>query len=599
LTYQGFHSDSTSISHLQVSICFVIDTTGKYTIILLHVSVILYFFLISFLSLLTYQGCHSDSTSKSHLQVSICFVIDTTGSMESHIDGVKSQITEIVKELQEKGCQVMGVAFVGYKDWCDGEEHCEVLPFSTPEVFQTYVATVKASGGGDIPEDVLGGLERAARLDWPKLSGSRLIFHIGDAPPHGRRFYDGAGDSLPNGHPKDIKPEDLFSIMESKQIKYYFGEMNNSCDQMKTVFGAILGSDPTALCYNVANVASIAGSVTASALRVVSESAMVRGAKVAPPRRYRLVRERPNIKTLPEVPAFSLSFEMPESASFFKSNKPMALVRKPTSIRIAPHPFASGACRLAYHGSSVFRSKGSQALSSENDVVFKEFITLPLDPKLDVARYFSDQETQVVASKMAFDFSEAVAERAVPSPFKIKYLKATMVKFQDAASGQERYMSMEKLFHGEVEMVKYTNNLKFVSAGQGSDPQWARKIEFLLAFSHFTWEHSEHYLIVTDLQGIASKSAADDREILLTDPAVHCPSVCRFGATNLREAGVNSFLTSHVCNSVCKALGLPKPVPVSVRRSTVASNVSKFANLTASETLSGAGGSSTPACSQS
>ena len=52
--------------------------------------------------------------------VSLCFVLDTTGSMAPYISGVKEQIVEIVRQVQVSGCRILGLAFVGYKDWCDG-----------------------------------------------------------------------------------------------------------------------------------------------------------------------------------------------------------------------------------------------------------------------------------------------------------------------------------------------------------------------------------------------------------------------------------------------------------------------------------------------
>ena len=52
--------------------------------------------------------------------VSLCFVLDTTGSMAPYIYGVKDQIVEIVGRIQVSGCRISGLAFVGYKDWCDG-----------------------------------------------------------------------------------------------------------------------------------------------------------------------------------------------------------------------------------------------------------------------------------------------------------------------------------------------------------------------------------------------------------------------------------------------------------------------------------------------
>lgn len=53
-------------------------------------------------------------------KVSLCFLLDTTGSMAPYIGGVKDQIVQIVTEVQASCCAIAGLAFVGYKDWCDG-----------------------------------------------------------------------------------------------------------------------------------------------------------------------------------------------------------------------------------------------------------------------------------------------------------------------------------------------------------------------------------------------------------------------------------------------------------------------------------------------
>lgn len=53
--------------------------------------------------------------------VSICFVVDTTGSMSPHINAVRRQIEQIVESVLRTGCTIGGLAFVGYKDWCDGK----------------------------------------------------------------------------------------------------------------------------------------------------------------------------------------------------------------------------------------------------------------------------------------------------------------------------------------------------------------------------------------------------------------------------------------------------------------------------------------------
>ena len=53
-------------------------------------------------------------------RVSICFLLDTTGSMGPYIAGVRSQVAQIVRQVEDSSCKITGLAFVGYKDWCDG-----------------------------------------------------------------------------------------------------------------------------------------------------------------------------------------------------------------------------------------------------------------------------------------------------------------------------------------------------------------------------------------------------------------------------------------------------------------------------------------------
>ena len=46
-------------------------------------------------------------------KVTICFLLDTTGSMANYISGVKEQIVEIVQRVETSGCAIEGLAFVG------------------------------------------------------------------------------------------------------------------------------------------------------------------------------------------------------------------------------------------------------------------------------------------------------------------------------------------------------------------------------------------------------------------------------------------------------------------------------------------------------
>ena len=60
------------------------------------------------------------------------------------------------------------------------------------------VARQVATGGGDGPEDVCGGLREALALEW--TAQKRHLFLVADAPCHGERYHD-AKDSYPAGDP--------------------------------------------------------------------------------------------------------------------------------------------------------------------------------------------------------------------------------------------------------------------------------------------------------------------------------------------------------------------------------------------------------------
>lgn len=64
-------------------------------------------------------------------------------------------------------------------------------------------------------------------------------------------------------------------------------------------------------------------------------------------------------------------------------------------------------------------------------------------------------------------------------------------------------------------------------------------------------------LMVVDLQGMIINGATSAaRTIELTDPAIHCTELLRYGRTNLSEKGMAGFFSRHQCTQVCKKMGL-------------------------------------------
>lgn len=108
----------------------------------------------------------------------IAFVVDTTGSMSDDIAAVQASISTLLSSLNSNSADYR-VALVGYND----PSVTLVSDFTTDSsAFTSAVNSLGASGGGDFPEHVLGGIARAISLDW-RIDATRTIIVMGDAPP--------------------------------------------------------------------------------------------------------------------------------------------------------------------------------------------------------------------------------------------------------------------------------------------------------------------------------------------------------------------------------------------------------------------------------
>ena len=87
------------------------------------------------------------------------------------------------------------LAFVGYRDINDDTApqdpwRFKVVPFTVDaDAMHAALADVRTGGLGlDVPEDVEGGLQKAADLEWKYET--RLVVHYADAPGHGLAMHD-------------------------------------------------------------------------------------------------------------------------------------------------------------------------------------------------------------------------------------------------------------------------------------------------------------------------------------------------------------------------------------------------------------------------
>jgi hypothetical protein len=122
---------------------------------------------------------------QSGLDMMLC--IDSTGSMQPTIDALGAALGEMV-DILDGISPKLRLGIVHYKDYGElGKPGAKVVqPFSKNiRAARKSLAELRAFGGGDLPEAVLGGMALALdpKLNWQK-DANKLVVLIGDAPPH-------------------------------------------------------------------------------------------------------------------------------------------------------------------------------------------------------------------------------------------------------------------------------------------------------------------------------------------------------------------------------------------------------------------------------
>ncbi|CAK7271775.1 hypothetical protein SEPCBS119000_004776 [Sporothrix epigloea] len=188
---------------------------------------------------------------KASCSTDLLFLIDSTGSMSLYIEAAKKEIKNIVRDINQAFFNEadVRVAVVAYRDHED-EKRIEFLDFTTDtgQVFR-FLDRLIAMGGGDVAEDVLGGLHQALMASWKHQT--RCIMHIADAPAHGRDLHDMEryADHYyePRSEPHGIWYDRLIKEMVAKQVNYIFFRVFHNTDRMLFKFMQIYG-ESTANC---------------------------------------------------------------------------------------------------------------------------------------------------------------------------------------------------------------------------------------------------------------------------------------------------------------------------------------------------------------
>jgi hypothetical protein len=118
------------------------------------------------------------------------FAIDVTGSMEDELRYINREIGDIVARIRRASPEtVIRVGATFYRDRTDAHVVQQIAFTSDVGGFARAMQGVRASGGGDYPEDMNAGLEHAvARMGWSQGNAARVLVLVADAPP--KRYAD-------------------------------------------------------------------------------------------------------------------------------------------------------------------------------------------------------------------------------------------------------------------------------------------------------------------------------------------------------------------------------------------------------------------------
>jgi hypothetical protein len=477
------------------------------------------------------------SNIKRSMEVDLCFVLDCTGSMKPHIAAAKDCILQVSNYVKYTNPSIkLRVGFCGYRDHYNGSDRLQIFDFTNQyDRFTQYMQDVSPISNDDLTEDVLGGLNAAiTQMNWQ--NNTRVLLHIGDYPPHGRRFSD-LGDKYPDGDPYGLTAESVLEKMQSKNILYFFGKITNYTEKMLEIFQGIIGEfpvfdlvggDPIVLVDKFIKATSSSITIAVSLTSTIGSNS--RDIYSLQQRKLDMDPNEPNWDILPLQKGAVMWYCIPETLDDLKNPKyfnKSNLFSRSFTFKIATKPFSAGVEKYAYYARDI-KSKPIK------EMVMKEYLKVGQNHPLE--KYLEAVEVSTVAYFLSTKFNLIAEQKNIS---KVNFLNVKLLRCS-TVDVRTRYYAIEPKLDAEY---------KRFNVNTGVITKLRHTLE---AFAHFTYEYTEGYLVVCDLQGIELTD-----EFLLTDPAIHCIDPLRFGGTNFGEDGINKlFLANHRCNDICKKLKL-------------------------------------------
>ncbi|KAJ3122994.1 hypothetical protein HK098_002290 [Nowakowskiella sp. JEL0407] len=166
--------------------------------------------------------------------IDLVFLVDCTESMTTLIETVRAEVKNILKSLMEEVfLETVNLAFVGYRDFCDGEDNYVIQDFTSDlSEVHNFIDNIEAKGGIENVADIAGGYFKALySLSWTRVS-QKLIIHFANSAAHGSGWNSGLPDPynnatlIPDPECRPDKMKEYVMIMYEKTMYLIFVQLD-------------------------------------------------------------------------------------------------------------------------------------------------------------------------------------------------------------------------------------------------------------------------------------------------------------------------------------------------------------------------------------
>ena len=192
---------------------------------------------------------------KDITEIDIIFLVDTTGSMNPYIKGIKRFIRKLlfdanktISQFKIESISVLKFGLVAYRDHDQENESyvSKVLCNLTDnkKEFRESLYSLDAKGGEDECEAVLDGLDEVVNnIKW-RNDSMKFLYHFCGSPPHGKDINCDAEDNYPDGCPCGKQYRDIIQQLRGKGIEYnIISIIKDSLQKMMEAFSHICKID--------------------------------------------------------------------------------------------------------------------------------------------------------------------------------------------------------------------------------------------------------------------------------------------------------------------------------------------------------------------